>query len=475
MISVWDFGVSVTLTKVVTRKGSFASTVRTLDLTSVLGDRGSIRTAKSVREGAGGFSLTFADRISSITLDTLYSEIEPMDLIEIRASRKAWAYRGGKLPLLMRGYVSSVRRIRQMGGDGVPEQVVVVQGQDSGKLLLINQILFMLAYTQGEPYIDTFKLQAITGLDAGAQNVGTFMRSLIEKVANPKIQKLAAVSSNLVKPFLTDRITVTEGTVIPQTLANFEGSVLSLAHKVADRPWNELYVEDAEDGPELVFRPTPFKDLNGSLILPGAADPGSYTITPEDVVSVELGRADAGVANFFFVPPSGMALDTQFSMTVGNAGKIIDTGYENNDPTIYGTRQMQLESMLGPTGWGAAPSTLSVGQQAQASSDGLAWVNARNKALEAMNRDNAVFEEGSLECRGSETIRAGQYVHVPFGSIPVDAYVPAVSHSIAPMRTWTTNLALERSTNFYKRDQASTGQPGWAEGRPGVYDQQVST
>jgi hypothetical protein len=67
--------------------------------------------------------------------DSLYALIEPMDMIEIRAARRPDKFAGTKLPLIMRGFVSSVRRSESMGEDGTPNRTIMIQGQDSGKLL----------------------------------------------------------------------------------------------------------------------------------------------------------------------------------------------------------------------------------------------------------------------------------------------------------------------------------------------------
>jgi hypothetical protein len=472
LIPVRDFQLSVQLIKVVSRGGGTAQTVavsvKSIDLTPYLGDGGTVRTSKSVRDPTGGFTVSFGDQISKQFGDTLYALIEPMDLIEIRASRIPWAYAGGKLPLIMRGYVSRVRRARAMGSDGSPEQVVVIEGQDSGKLLQINQLLYQLAYIDGEPFLDQFKLQAALGLDPAAQIVGSFVTTLIDKVVNPKIAALQAISSNLVKPFVLDKITVVDGTVVPQVISAFEGAMSDLLALVADRPWNEMFVVDEEAGPSLVFRPVPFKDLTGALIMPGAADPGTFKIDPADVLSIDASRSDAGVANFFWVPPDGMSIDNAQAASMSLVGKVLDKDYANSTPVLYGIRRMEAHTALLPSSYSVTPATLPTDQRPQAAVDALSWALLRTKQIEAMNRDNALYEDVNMQVCGSETIQAGQYLSLAFGAVNMTAYAASISHSISPFGTWTTSIAAERGTGWINRDAMTN--PGWQEGRPGVYE-----
>ena len=57
-----------------------------IDLTGFLGEVGGVRVTKSIRESAGGFSITFADApyVSARGVDSVYGIVEPQDLLEIR-------------------------------------------------------------------------------------------------------------------------------------------------------------------------------------------------------------------------------------------------------------------------------------------------------------------------------------------------------------------------------------------------------
>ena len=66
---------------------AFTNADASIDLTPYLGVGGSVRTTKGIREPAGTFSLSFPDQMHKTLGDSLYGLIEPMDMIEIRASR----------------------------------------------------------------------------------------------------------------------------------------------------------------------------------------------------------------------------------------------------------------------------------------------------------------------------------------------------------------------------------------------------
>lgn len=90
--------------------------LRSIDLTEFIGDGGSIRTSKSIRQPAGGFSITFPDK--PVFGETIYALIEPMDMIEIRFCHDPFEYskpnEGYRPPIVMRGLVSNISRSEVM-------------------------------------------------------------------------------------------------------------------------------------------------------------------------------------------------------------------------------------------------------------------------------------------------------------------------------------------------------------------------
>lgn len=474
-IRVYTPGITVTLIKLVQRTDGvaarYAAAQRQFDLTPYLGDGGSVTTVKNIRQPTGGFSISFGDKADPTTSDTIYALVEPMDMIEIRASRTPEQYVGGDLPLIMRGFVSTVIRPEGVSQDGQPQRQVVIQGQDAGKLFLIYQILFQVGYVTDQPYLTTFQAQAATGIDAALLPVGQFMTQLVTRVMNPKITALFANSTRQALPFLTDTITVQEGTVVPNTMANFQGPVWNLVTQFADRPWNEVFVQDEEDGPHFVFRPAPYLDINGNFIMSGAVDPGSFTVDISQIMSLNVFRTDARVGNFFWVPPGYSSLDNNFLLSVASMqnGDFLDFDYANNSPALYGVRKVEAETKLVPDGLSGTPLKLSAGEQAAAGQSYITWFQERARDLKLMNRDNAVFEEGQVMCMGSEALVAGQNVTITRGTLTWSGYVPQVTHTILPLQTWTTQLLIERGTGFLVRDKLQSS-PYFLEGFRGPYD-----
>ncbi|WP_188965468.1 hypothetical protein [Neoroseomonas lacus] len=57
------------------------------------------------------------------TLDTISAMVEPMDMVEIRAAREPHLYAGKPLPLIMRGWVSTITRDESIAQDGTPQRL----------------------------------------------------------------------------------------------------------------------------------------------------------------------------------------------------------------------------------------------------------------------------------------------------------------------------------------------------------------
>lgn len=450
-----------------------AAVLANFDLSQYLGEAGSVRTTKSLHEPCGGFSISFADRIQQDMLDTIYALVEPMDMVEIRMRRAPGGT--GRLPLVMRGFVSKVRRVETLAQDGTPQRTVVISGQDEGKLWMIHQLLPETIYASQSPYMDTFSLLAAVGIQVGVMPVADFMQQLVEVVMNDKVAALQAFATAYVPPFIPD-ISVPQGLVVPSLVQPFrKGPFWNLAELVADRPWNELWVESTEDGPVVHFRPVPYRDLGGAYIMPGAADPGWIYRDVEDVVSWDAERTDTRVANFYFVPPGGAAFDTNAQANVATLqdGSLQDYEYGNSARDLFGLRKMETVTRLLPDSVTQPPNRYPPGERMAAGQNVIDWHKERALQLKAFNRDNVALEDESLTLKGSEELKVGRYISITRGQIPnaglvTEAYVTKVDHAFMPMRTWTTTILAERGNGFLNRD-AMASSPYWAEGARGIY------
>lgn len=162
LVEIYEPGIRVTLYKTISRttldannpvSQRFQGSAKTIDLTPFLGDGSALRTSKSVRESAGGFSLTLVDKpykgtyAGTNTFETLYGLIEPMDLIEIRMRHDPPSTGGAKPPIVMRGFVSTVSRSETMGADGRPQRPCGVVAARNVRCLAENSCAFYSART----------------------------------------------------------------------------------------------------------------------------------------------------------------------------------------------------------------------------------------------------------------------------------------------------------------------------------------
>jgi hypothetical protein len=449
--------VEVKLLKMVKRRDGtaerFTAAEREIDLTPFLGDGGGIRTTKNIYEAAGGFTISFADQPHPRTLDTVAAMVEPMDMVEIRAAREPHRYAGQPLPLIMRGWVSDIARDESIAPDGTPRRQVTIQGQDSGKLWLIHQVIYEVAVLQEVPFLDLFRMQAATGMDVSFMPVSHFITQLTERVMNAKIGAMAGYASRQVKPFRV-AATVRQGIASATTSAGVQGPIWDIATLFADRPWNELWIEDEEEGPLVRFRPCPYRDLAGNFIMPDATDPGTIDLNDDAVVSLQMKRSDRQLANFFWVPPGGSMLDTGAMNNVASLqrGEPLDFQHGNNAPELYGVRRMQQATRLLPDSLTMLPTREPTQEGREAGARNVVlWHHQRAAELKKMNRDNAVFEDGSATLRGSEELKPGRYLRLTRGDVASTAYMTRIAHQIAPLQGWTTSVALERGTGFLDR------------------------
>ena len=478
-IHAFKSALSVKLIKLVKRADGVAARFappNDFDLTPFLGDVGGVRTSKSIREPAGSFSISFADKKDTAKADTVYGLVEPMDMIEIRASRTPDQYSGKNLPIVMRGIVTDIKRDESMSADGTPQRVVVIAGHDFGYFWLINQIMFELLYITDVPFLTQFRAQAATGISDGLLDVSDFMAQLTGFV-NTKIEAFAGYSCHVIPQF-TPRCTVPEGQVAPNLAAGIDGPLWNFADRFSDGTWNELFTEDAESGPLLIFRPVPYHGLdgkllndgNGNLTMQGAVEPGTIPIDISSVFAMSVRRTDRRIANFFWTNPGSSLFDTNGSVALAALvqGTPLDTDYANNRPEIYGIRKMPTTTALFTDKWKAMPSQAPTGQEGAQGSDQNVWHLHRMAQLRAANRDNGVFEEGAMTVMGIETLKGGRYLQLTRGSLVAEYYITSVSHNFAPLQTWTSQIQVERGTGFLARNKMQQS-PYLAEGRKGPY------
>jgi len=457
-----------------------------VDLTPFLNYGSSVRASKSVRQPAGGFSITFADKAqkseNSGQFDSLYDLIEPMDLIEIRM----WGGVGPRpvlLPIVMRGFVSEVSRSRIAGQDGRPQRTVTVSGQDYGKIWQTYQVLHLAGYTAGKPLLTTYKLFEMIGADvSNTMSAADFVSTMIDKVINPYMDNFMPDTGDLMPRQITvgDGVSVKHGMVNTSSneLNNSEGTVYSLLMKYGDVGiWNELYTEDREDGVHLVYRPIPAYLLDNSKIQNDAPDPPTGTIRDFHIKSIRESRSDANVANFFWLNGEKFDLLTDITRKLYaiKDGSAYFTDYPNASPAYYGLRPMYAVSQQGGDEITNMGTCLKKEADEQRANDQANWLTERRRIMTEMNLDNVVYETGVANVKGGPTrdgkggdlLKAGDYVTFVNGQIESRAYAYQVDHEFAPFHGYTTTIMFDRGEGFFKR-AASEGSPWLLEQAGGV-------
>lgn len=457
-----------------------------IDLTPFLNDGSSVRTSKSVREPAGAFSINFADRPQNSVggafaagalnaIESIYGLVEPMDCIEIRM----WSGTGpkpAKLPIKMRGFITDVQRMQTMGQDGRPQRQVVVTGHDYGKIWQMFQVIHLAAYSERQALLTNFGLWEMFGVQAvNTMSAGEFVRTMIQKVINPFLVEFMPPHSPMPKEIKTgDSISVKHG-VVNNSYQSMQGSIYDILKLHGDVGyWNELYVEDREDGVHCVYRPVPALHLTRpddpakGLIQDDATMPPIVSIQDNLIKSISTARSDANVANFYWVNNSRFDLIDDMQRKLASIpkddGKVSIKEYPNSAVKYYATRPMYAETQQGDDEVANMGSGQDKETQEKRSTQQEAWIDKRRRILVEMNRDNVVFERGYASIKGGlmrkegkEAMKVGDYAEFSTGRIKFLAYVVQIEDEFIPFQGYTTTLVFERGEGFITRARKEGG------------------
>jgi len=453
----------------------FSGIVKTIDLAPFLTDHGGIRVSKSVRAAAGNFTVEITDMIKIDAQDSIYGLVEPMDVIEIRMAGDT--YKTPTIPMMMRGFVTNIRRSQSLIG-GRPQRKVIITGMDYGKIWQNLQIFWMPNAPAPANLITSFPFFSQYGVTFNIQLMSDFVGQVFDQIVNPYIVNMGDISGQAdSSPLLEIQkdLQVLEGKISPYGIAAWGGgSIYSLLTSFADvNGWNELFIEDREDAPYVVYRPNPFRtadskgfvmDINEQLA------PAVIDIELDEVLAYDVGRSDENIANYFWVDAPRFSLNYTDTIRAfaysGQPDTFYVQDYGNVDPRLYGTRKMQIDTQQGgnqetDNGNGTPEGTARQDNQ----NDFLGWMSRRRQQLIDQNKDNVVFEDGGFRLKGNEKIRAGTYLRLTHGNMKSYYYVVAVTHDYRPFESYITHAVVERGTGFIDRSQQESGvaSPYWGE------------
>ena len=447
----------------------FTGSKRVFDLTPYLGQGDQVSFTRTVRGGAGTFSLTFIDKPDTDQAESLYGLFEPMDVIEIAMARSPTS---ATLPVVFRGFVSDIGRNLAMTDTG-PRRTVTITGEDYGKILEIIRVYYYANLVIGSDLLSALKLFINYGVGADTYKTPVaFFQDIHDKVIAPFLTTLRGGSASSPVQDLQLDATATGGSIAPFGVNEWEGgTILDLLRTFGDvGPWNELFVEDRDDGPWLVYRPVPFRRADGTAVQADASR--TVTVSDEALISFNVGRSDRDVANFYWVEAprltllDGTALQADALNQPNPAPFLKD--YPNASPDFYGVRPMIVTSNQGLRVDGQALDTVAKGKATD-----LALLDERRRVLIESNKDAIVFEQGGLQLRGDETIRHGCYLRLNRGGkFSSDHYAHTVTQTFTWGVSFQTDVQFDRGTGFIARAQRGDGpsSPYYAEvSAGGVY------
>lgn len=449
-----------------------------IDLTPYLGEGATVRTTKSIREPAGAFSISFMDKanVSGGKIESVYGLVEPMDGIEIRM----WGGTGkrpSKLPIVMRGFISSVQRAQAMSGSGKPIRSVMVSGQDYGKIWQMYQVLYFQSYSEGKALLTTYALWELFDLKAvNTLKSGQLVSDAITKILNPFLDNMLPSSwpknlskgADVMPKNIIPDITVKRG-VVNNSYQNTQGSIYTILSENTDVPtWNEMYIEDREDGVFCVYRPIPALKLTAGVgefiakIQSDAPDPIYCEIDDGDIQSTNVVRSDANVANFYWVNNTRYDLIDELQRKLQsiplNDSKVDLSAYPNSSAKFYGTRPMYASTQMTDDSVTSMLSGQTEGDISRNQSVTIPWIDQRRRELVEMNQDNVVLENGSARVKGGQMrpngkdlMRAGDYARFITGNMVWDAYCVNIEHEFIVYSGYTCNINFERGEGFATR------------------------
>lgn len=290
-----------------------------------------VNTHKSLAEPMGQWSLL-------LTMEKSWHRIlSNMDYVEIKMSRT------GDPKFIMRGFVTNKRRTKVIDRSGKIRRTITINGNDYGKLVQKYEVYYV-ANIPGQltPSSDVNPGPQITGTEAQT-NLGILpnmsdavtplnklIPSIIESTITPWIKAMQAETPNI--PLLRPLVQVLDDYALSWiTLQSMSGSIASVIDQYANLPWCEWFVFDAQDGPIIMHRNTPFKDKNGKYIFAESALGTewwpSVTIINEDIIEDDMGSSDAETYDYFFTYPSLFTQgDLEYKAAITSGGDMFGNG-----------------------------------------------------------------------------------------------------------------------------------------------------
>lgn len=419
-----------------------------IDLSRALGDTGSCTITKSLYAPVGEFTIVLPDKPFNPgpgDTDSLYGIVSPLDPIEIQMSRALVDGIGNLLPIewhtVLRGVVRSVGRNEAVGGDGRVQRNVVISGHDCGAFFLMQQIRAFVTYLDtGAAIPPSLAYLLGSGLPPEPKPIG----DVIWDVADFTTKDLMA-SAGFEWEWVYQNA---KGWFVPSAVFSGEGPVWALLHRISDPPWNELFVREGKDKPELVFRPTPWRTLDKKW-LDGAVPPTFWVIPVANIVALNAHRDDTEVVQYIWphMQVWGQAQNAR-PLTAGWPQPSQKYAPRN----IAGTRMQEISSSVGAE---MPPNNLPEKDQEKADKDHVDWGIYRAKWIAEASEEAIRLESGDVTFKGDPRVRVGEYITIPRGDVKWSAYAVAVRHVYRGFQNYLTTVQYIRGEQYVERLKAN--------------------
>jgi hypothetical protein len=333
---------------------------------------------------------------------------------------------------------------------------VVISGQDWGKFLQIIVDKKIRGNPLGTDWLSNMVMQTHYGIPVAIMSAPDLIQQCVEKIANPFIKKFS--DTGAIVPFLSDvsGADPTDEAMMQGYYSNPMGTLWDFIKKYGDLgPFYEMFIDDTEQGPVLVYRKPPF--LAGTTSIYGTQFE-AVNVESSQVQRLRASRSDADVANYVWVDHPRTAQLTAMDLNLMSFGQdpatlLLDT--PNSSRTLYGVRTLELTSQHGVI-LQAAPEAIFK----QSKSSFLAYMKEKLRKLKLANQDNVVLESGTMVIAGNEKVKVGRVLVIQRGRFIGTYYATSVTHTFNPFQSFMTTVQFVRGTGFDNRSRnEATGVP----------------
>jgi hypothetical protein len=391
-----------------------------------------IKTSMALGQASGRFTIltSFQKRWDLL--------VQAQDYIEIRFSRYL-----PKPPVIMRGFVSNVRRTRIVDESGKLHRGITINGYNFGKIwdsyniqYLVQEPGQLLAGSDVNPSVNPLMEPMLMedygiGNGSGDSTISNadLMQAIIDKMLNPQIKVLQTLNPKI--PLLKSNIKVLPDYQITNLMIQqYLGSVYSFLEQFGNKPFCEWFIDDFEDAPVVIYRNAPFKTVNGEIVMQESLPDMTYYqhvyISDVDIIQEDVGFTDQETYSYFFTYPAqqvNLQTDPKAAILGSQPNLTIEQESDTNNIT---NPHVDLDNLyrFGFKDLQVASNSISVADD-QAF---IATALKMNRFLVRAFNWTHLMLNGTFRIKGNEHMRIGRYFTNT--STNEEYYIESVDHEI---------------------------------------------